>query len=73
VDGTFWSDQEEGGRRKMIWVMCLLMEKMVVWRALNIPERICIHINNTNPILLRRSPERKMTSQAGIRVGYDGM
>ena len=35
--------------------------------------RIYIHINNTNPIFLRGSPERAEVETAGIAVGKDGM
>jgi pyrroloquinoline quinone biosynthesis protein B len=35
--------------------------------------RIFIHINNTNPILLRGSPERDAVEAAGFEVGHDGM
>jgi pyrroloquinoline quinone biosynthesis protein B len=31
------------------------------------------HINNTNPMLVEGSPERKQVEQAGIVVGHDGM
>ena len=42
-------------------------------RELDIPQKVYIHINNTNPILLKTSPERKTVNQARIKVGYDGM
>jgi pyrroloquinoline quinone biosynthesis protein B len=35
--------------------------------------RILLHINNTNPILLRGSPERRQAEQAGFEIAYDGM
>ena len=35
--------------------------------------RIFLHINNTNPILLKGSPERVQVEAAGFEVGYDGM
>jgi pyrroloquinoline quinone biosynthesis protein B len=81
VDGTFWSNEEmvsfgitkrnafemghvpiEGKNGSLIWL-----------RSLDIPKKIYIHINNTNPILLRTSKERKMVDEARIEVGYDGM
>ena len=34
---------------------------------------IYIHINNTNPILLEDSPERRAVESAGLAVAYDGM
>jgi pyrroloquinoline quinone biosynthesis protein B len=35
--------------------------------------RIFIHINNTNPILVDGSPERRTVETAGWEVAYDGM
>jgi pyrroloquinoline quinone biosynthesis protein B len=35
--------------------------------------RILLHINNTNPILLSDSPERRQVEAAGFEVAYDGM
>ena len=35
--------------------------------------RIFLHINNTNPILLSDSPQRRQVEAAGFEVAYDGM
>lgn len=35
--------------------------------------RILLHINNTNPILLSDSPQRRQVEAAGFEVAYDGM
>lgn len=35
--------------------------------------RILIHINNTNPILIEGSAERRTVEQAGFEIAYDGM
>lgn len=35
--------------------------------------RIFLHINNTNPILLRDSPQRRQVEAAGFEVAFDGM
>jgi pyrroloquinoline quinone biosynthesis protein B len=35
--------------------------------------RVLVHINNSNPILLRGSPERREVEAAGFEIGYDGM
>lgn len=35
--------------------------------------RIYIHINNTNPVLIEGSPERRRVEGAGWEVAYDGM
>lgn len=36
-------------------------------------QRVYIHVNNTNPMLLDDSPQRAVVEAAGVRVGYDGM
>ncbi len=41
--------------------------------GVEIPNRVLIHINNTNPILLSDSPEHAAVRQAGWLVGFDGM
>jgi len=35
--------------------------------------RILVHINNTNPILIQGSPERRQVEQAGFEIAFDGM
>ncbi|WP_336784634.1 pyrroloquinoline quinone biosynthesis protein PqqB [Paenibacillus sp. MMO-177] len=35
--------------------------------------KIYIHINNTNPMLVEASPERRRLTALGIEVGFDGM
>jgi pyrroloquinoline quinone biosynthesis protein B len=35
--------------------------------------RIFIHINNTNPVLIDGSPERRRVDDAGFEIAYDGM
>ena len=39
---------------------------------INIQQKIFIHINNTNPVLIENSPERKMVEEAGWTVAWDG-
>ncbi|MDY8107745.1 pyrroloquinoline quinone biosynthesis protein PqqB [Fulvimarina sp. 2208YS6-2-32] len=39
----------------------------------NIARRIYIHINNTNPILVDGSDEKRIVEAAGWQVAYDGM
>ena len=81
-DGTFWSSDELialglGTRRA---------EDMAHWPvggpdgslrflARNGAGRvdIYIHVNNTNPILLDDSPERRAVQDAGVEVAHDGM
>ena len=40
---------------------------------LPIERRIYIHVNNTNPILLEDSPERRMVEDHGLEVAADGL
>ena len=40
---------------------------------LPIEHKIYVHINNTNPILLEDSPERRAVGQRGMQVAVDGM
>jgi pyrroloquinoline quinone biosynthesis protein B len=35
--------------------------------------KIFVHINNTNPILVEGSPERRAVEEAGFEVARDGM
>jgi pyrroloquinoline quinone biosynthesis protein B len=35
--------------------------------------KVLIHINNTNPILVEDGPERRVLTEHGIEVAYDGM
>jgi pyrroloquinoline quinone biosynthesis protein B len=35
--------------------------------------KIFFHINNSNPMLLETSPERRQVEEAGFAVAYDGM
>ena len=46
---------------------------MYALRDLNIKNKIYIHINTTNPILLPSSDERKIVEENGWQVSYDGM
>ncbi len=46
---------------------------MALLRDLDIPRKVFIHINNTNPALLADSPERREVEAAGWQVAFDGM
>jgi pyrroloquinoline quinone biosynthesis protein B len=39
----------------------------------SIGQRIFVHINNTNPVLIEGSPERALVESAGWQIAYDGM
>ena len=40
---------------------------------LDIRRRVYVHINNTNPVLLRNSAERRLVEASGWEVGFDTM
>jgi len=81
VDGTFWSEDEmqrAGVGTKLASEMGHLPqsgdEGMLSWLSkIQGPRKILIHINNTNPILIETSPERKLVEEGGVEVAYDGM
>ncbi|NCZ63495.1 MAG: pyrroloquinoline quinone biosynthesis protein PqqB [Cellvibrionales bacterium] len=81
VDGTFWSEDEmqrAGVGTKLASDMGHLPqsgdEGMLHWLSkIPGPRKILIHINNTNPILIENSPERKLVEESGVEVAYDGM
>ena len=41
--------------------------------AAGVKDRVYIHINNTNPVLIDGSPERAAAEAAGWRIAFDGM
>ncbi|MCC6105456.1 pyrroloquinoline quinone biosynthesis protein PqqB [Acetobacter sp.] len=81
-DGTLWTDDEmvraglgvkTGKRMGHMSVADEPDGTMAAFRPLHIGRKILIHINNSNPILLSDSPERKEVEQAGWDVAFDGM
>jgi pyrroloquinoline quinone biosynthesis protein B len=81
VDGTFWRDDELArlgisarSARDMGHVPLSgpggTLEALT---QLERPRKALVHINNTNPILLEDSPERKAVLRAGVEVAYDGL
>lgn len=81
LDGTFWSEhemQETGTGTKSAAEMGHLPiggadGSLVQIAALPIQQKIYVHCNNTNPILLEDSPEHAAVKEAGIEVGWDGL
>jgi pyrroloquinoline quinone biosynthesis protein B len=81
-DGTMYTDDEmirsgEGSKtaRRMGHVPISgaegSIQRLEFYRAAM--ENYFIHINNSNPILDRASPERKAIEGAGWKVAYDGL
>jgi pyrroloquinoline quinone biosynthesis protein B len=81
VDGTFWCDDELArlgisarSARDMGHVPLSGPDgTLEVLARLERPRKALVHINNTNPILLEDSPERKAVLRAGVEVAYDGL
>ena len=48
-------------------------DRWSAWPATPVGRKVYIHINNTNPILVEGSPERRAVEAAGWEVAYDGM
>jgi len=80
-DGTFWSNDElirlGIGERTALQLDHLPMSgsegSLGRLGALPVKHRVYVHINNTNPVLLEGSAERRAVEAAGLTVGMDGM
>ncbi|MBA3800161.1 MAG: pyrroloquinoline quinone biosynthesis protein PqqB [Geodermatophilaceae bacterium] len=81
IDGTCWHDDELirlGLAEKTAHDMGHLFlggpgGSLEQLSRLPIGRKIYIHINNTNPILLEDSPERRQVEQSGMEVASDGL
>jgi len=81
VDGTFWRDDELvrlgiSGRtaRQMGHVpLSGAGGSLEALAQLERPRVVLVHVNNTNPVLLERSPERDAVLRAGAEVAHDGL
>ena len=80
-DGTLWSDDEmirlavgsKTGKRMGHMSMSGEDGTIAAFYDLGVGRRIFIHINNSNPVLLDDSPERRIANAAGWEIAYDGM
>jgi pyrroloquinoline quinone biosynthesis protein B len=80
-DGTLFSDDEmirqgagkKTGRRMGHMSIDGADGSLASLKPLGIGRAVFIHINNTNPILLADSPERRRVEAEGFEVAYDGM
>jgi pyrroloquinoline quinone biosynthesis protein B len=80
-DGTLWQDDEmirlgvgsKNGRRMGHISMSGEDGTIAAFRDGGVRRRIFIHINNSNPVLLDDSPERRLAEEAGWEIAYDGM
>jgi len=80
-DGTLWKNDEmasskvgeKTGQRMGHMNNSGENGSMNALKDLNIKNKIYIHINTTNPILIPNSDERKIVEENGWEVSYDGM
>jgi pyrroloquinoline quinone biosynthesis protein B len=80
-DGTLWTDDEmirsgtgvKTGARMGHMSIFGPDGTLAAFAPLDVRRKILIHINNTNPILVDDSAERKVVEAAGWEVAYDGM
>ncbi|QNT77775.1 pyrroloquinoline quinone biosynthesis protein PqqB [Entomobacter blattae] len=80
-DGTLWRDDEmikaglseKTGQRMGHMSIHGDQGTLKAFEHIKINQKIFIHVNNSNPILLEDSPEYRLTQQAGWDVAFDGM
>ncbi len=80
-DGTLWTDDEmvvaglgaKTGQRMGHMSVSGPNGTMAAFADLGVRQKVLLHINNSNPILLDDSPERAEAEAAGWQVAYDGM
>jgi pyrroloquinoline quinone biosynthesis protein B len=80
-DGTFWSEEElvaldiaPTRAREMGHVPINGADgSLAMLSRLPARTRVYTHINNTNPVLIEHSDERRTVDAAGVIVGHDGM
>jgi len=80
-DGTLWRDDEmvhhkigsKTGRRMGHVSMSGPDGSIARLGDLGIGRKVFTHINNSNPVLIDESPERRQAEAAGWEIAYDGM
>lgn len=80
-DGTTWTDDEMQrtgtGTKTAARMGHMAMSgpggSIAAFDGLGVDRRIFIHINNTNPVLLEESPERRAAEAAGWTIAHDGL
>jgi pyrroloquinoline quinone biosynthesis protein B len=80
-DGTFWSE-DEMERQGVSHQRASQMGHVPIsgpegslqfLKQVQVRHKVYVHINNTNPILLEDSSERRLVLEAGCQIGQDGM
>ncbi|WP_240613743.1 pyrroloquinoline quinone biosynthesis protein PqqB [Salinicola acroporae] len=80
-DGTLWRDDEmvragvghKTGQRMGHMSMSGEDGSIAALADLSLGQRVFVHINNTNPVLIAGSPERQAAEGAGWEIAHDGM
>ena len=79
-DGTFWSGDElpglglgERSAQDMAHWPVGGPDGSLAWLAALPGRTLLTHVNNTNPLLIEDSAERRAVEAAGVEVAYDGM
>ena len=80
-DGTFWTDDElialgigDRTARQMDHLPISGRDgSLALLATLPCRHRVYTHINNTNPMLVERSPESGLVERAGLTIGVDGL
>jgi len=80
-DGTFWSSDElsapgfleKSAEDLAHWPVGGQRGSLAMLSTITAPQRVFIHINNTNPMLREDSTERKIIEAAGWSIAWDGM
>jgi pyrroloquinoline quinone biosynthesis protein B len=80
-DGTLFEDDEmiraevgsKTGRRMGHIPISGPGGSLDVLRRLGVSRTIYVHLNNTNPVLIEGSPERRAVEDAGIEIAHDGL
>lgn len=80
-DGTLYDDEEmlrlglmpKTGARMGHMSMSGAQGTVAAFEPLGVARKVFVHINNSNPVLDERSPERRSVEDAGWEIGYDGM
>jgi pyrroloquinoline quinone biosynthesis protein B len=80
-DGTLYEDDEmiradvgsKTGRRMGHLPIAGPGGSLDMLRKLPARRKVYVHLNNTNPVLIEGSPERRSVEEAGLEVAFDGM
>ena len=80
-DGTLWTDDEmirqgvgqKTGRRMGHISMSGADGSIEALKDLGVTRKVFVHVNNTNPVLIEDSPERRAAEAAGWEIAVDGM